>query len=96
MLQLRPMLLSVSLLLSTSVIVLAQPAPLSSLYKQTSDVHHLMANYAADRGSLIRFYVIENSPERRQRLERLSTDYLQQLKKLDFDKLPVDSQVDYL
>lgn len=96
MLQLRPVLLCASLMLSTSAIVLAQPAPLSSLYKQTSDVHHLMANYAADRGSLIRFYVIENSPERRQRLERLSTDYLQQLKKLDFDKLPVDSQVDYL
>lgn len=76
--------------------VCAQPAPISPLYQQTSEVHHLMANYAADRGSLTRFYVIENSPERRQRLEKLTNDYLQQLKKMDFEHLPVDSQVDYL
>lgn len=74
----------------------AQPAPINSLYQQTSDVHHLMANYAADRGSLTRFYVIENSPERRLRLEKLTNEYLGQLQKMDFDKMPVDSQVDYL
>jgi len=55
-----------------------------------------MTNYAADRGSLTRFYVIENSPERRQRLEKLTNDYLQQLQKMDFDRMPVDSQVDYV
>ncbi|RDB03681.1 DUF885 family protein [Runella aurantiaca] len=74
----------------------AQPSPTNSLYKQTSEVHHLMTNYAADRGSLTRFYVVENSPERRQRLEKLTNDYLGQLQKMDFDKLPVDSQVDYV
>lgn len=94
MLQIKHLLLGVSLL--SSSVTLAQPAPINSLYRQTSDVHHLMTNYAADRGSLTRFYVVENSPERRQRLEQLSNDYLQQLQKMDFDKMPVDSQVDYV
>ncbi|MFN4145219.1 MAG: DUF885 family protein [Runella sp.] len=74
----------------------AQPAPLNSLYRQTSDIHHLMVNYAADQGSLSRFYTIENSPERRERFLKLTNEYLQQLKRIDFDKLPIDSQIDYV
>lgn len=89
-------LVSAVLTLSGLSAAYAQPSPINSLYKQTSEVHHLMTNYAADRGSLTRFYVVENSPERRQRLEKLTNDYLGQLQKMDFDKLPVDSQVDYV
>lgn len=55
-----------------------------------------MVNYTADRGSLGRFYVIENSPERRERFQKLTNEYLQKLQQLDFDKMPVDSQVDYV
>lgn len=55
-----------------------------------------MTQYAADRGSLNRFYVVANSPERRERLQRHTTETLQQLQQLNFDQLPVDSQVDYL
>ncbi len=76
--------------------VSAQPTPISPLYQQTSEVHHLMVNYTADRGSLGRFYVIENSPERRERFQKLTNEYLQKLQQLDFDKMPVDSQVDYV
>ncbi|MFN8354803.1 MAG: DUF885 family protein [Spirosomataceae bacterium] len=76
--------------------VYAQPMPISPLYRQTSEIHHLMVNYTADRGSLGRFYTIENSPERRERFQKLTNDYLQQLKKYDFDKLPIDSQIDYV
>ncbi|AEI49266.1 DUF885 family protein [Runella slithyformis] len=96
MLSPKPLLVSAVLTLTGISAAFAQPAPINSLYQQTSEVHHLMANYAADRGSLTRFYVIENSPERRQRLEKLTNDYLGQLQKMDFDKLPVDSQVDYV
>jgi uncharacterized protein (DUF885 family) len=96
MLSPKHFLLSVALAFAVLSVAYAQPAPINSLYQQTSDVHHLMTNYAADRGSLTRFYVIENSPERRQRLEKLTNDYLGQLQKMDFDKMPVDSQVDYI
>jgi hypothetical protein len=74
----------------------AQPTTLSPVYRQTSDVHHLMVNYTADRGSLGRFYTIENAPERRERFRQLTNDYLRQFAQLDFSKLPVDSQVDYV
>ena len=77
-------------------IAYAQPAPLNELYRQTSEVHHLMTQYAADRGSLVRFYGIENSPERRERLQRHTSEYLQKLQTVPFDRMPVDSQVDYV
>ncbi|MFD1144662.1 DUF885 family protein [Larkinella insperata] len=82
------------LLTAFSTIVLAQPAP--GLYRQTSDVHHLLTQYEADWGSLRRFYTVENSPERRERFKMFYTDYLRQLGQLDFDRMSTDSRVDYL
>jgi len=73
-----------------------KPAPLANINPQTSDVHFLMTQYSADRGSLNRFYTVENSPERRERFQKLNTDYLQQLEKMNFNQLSVDSQVDYV
>ena len=98
MISLRKLPFSLFTLLLTSCLLpaYAQPMPISPLYQQTSEVHHLMVNYTADRGSLGRFYVIENSPERRERFQKLTNEYLQKLQQLDFDKMPVDSQVDYL
>lgn len=95
---LRKLPFSLFTLLLTCCLVPAytQPMPISPLYQQTSEVHHLMVNYTADRGSLGRFYVIENSPERRERFQKLTNEYLQKLQQLDFDKMPVDSQVDYV
>ena len=46
----------------------AQPEQVSPLYEQTSEVNNLMVRYRAGYGNLDRFYVIQNSPERRQRL----------------------------
>ncbi len=74
--------------------ICAQPA--SDLYRQTSDVHHLLTQYEADRGSLSRFYVVTNAPERRERMQQFYTDYLSQLARLNFDRMPTDSRVDYL
>ncbi|RRB04719.1 DUF885 family protein [Larkinella rosea] len=76
--------------------VFAQPAPAQALYRQTSDVHHLLTNYEADWGSLSRFYTIANSPERRERFRTFFNDYLRQLQQLDFEKMSTDSRVDYL
>src|SRR5262245_43587617 len=41
----------------------------NNLLLQTSEVHNLMIQYDADKGSLTRFYFIQNSPERRERLQ---------------------------
>ena len=68
----------------------------SVLYEQTSEVNNLMVTYNADNSSLARVYFIKNSPERRERFKKLNEDYLAQLAKLNFDKLPVGSRVDYI
>ncbi len=57
----------------------------SVLYLQTSEVNNLMVQYDADNKSITRFYTIRNSPERRTRLQKLHTDYLTELAKLNFD-----------
>jgi hypothetical protein len=67
----------------------------SPLYKQSSEVNNLMVEYQADFGSLSRFYFVENSPERRDRLRKLQREFLQQLNQLKYESLPVGSKVDY-
>jgi uncharacterized protein (DUF885 family) len=67
-----------------------------TLYDQTSEVNNLMVPYDADISGLNRFYTIQNSPERRERLRKCNKDYLASLEKLDYDKLPVGSRVDYI
>jgi len=72
-----------------------QQAP-SSLYAQTSEINDLMVRYQADKGSIARFYFVVNSPERRQQLQKLDSDYLRQLDQTDFNTLPVGSRVEYI
>ncbi|MCS6973050.1 MAG: DUF885 domain-containing protein [Cyclobacteriaceae bacterium] len=72
---------------------LAQP---SALYLQTSEVHNLMVNFEADRGSLMRFYTIQNSPERRERFRQFYTDYLKRLEQLPFESFSQGGKVDYI
>lgn len=66
------------------------------LYEQTSEVNNLMVQYSADFGNLTRFYVVQNSPERRTRLTAVTNEYLQKLEQLDFDPLNTGAKVDYL
>lgn len=66
------------------------------LLVQTSEVHHLLVNYEADKGSLSRFYTIPASPERNQRMQTLQQDYLKKLQALAFEQMSVGGQVDYL
>ncbi len=82
-----------------------------SLYLQTSEMHNSMVQYEADKGSILRFYSTSggqsgwwngregggyNSPERRTRLLRLIRQYEGQLQQMDFAKMNVNGQVDYI
>lgn len=60
------------------------------------DTPTILIQYQADRGSLRRFYTVQQSPERCERFKKLDRDYLDRLGKLDFGRLPVDQQVDYV
>lgn len=79
-----------------TVIVQAQPQPEPVLYEQTSEVNNIMAQYRADFGNLSRFYVIENSPERRQRLLDITKACIATLGQLDFDRLNTGTKVEYV
>ena len=68
----------------------------TALYQQSSEVNNLMVQYEADRGSLTRFYFVENSPYRRDRLVTLYSGYLKQLQQLNYESLPTGSRVDYI
>jgi uncharacterized protein (DUF885 family) len=68
----------------------------TALYQQTSEVNNLMVQYQADRGSLVRFYFVENSPERRDRLAALVNEYLKQVQLLNYESMPTGSRVDYI
>ena len=86
----RKLLILILCLLSTAVI------GQTSLYQQSSEVNNLMVQYEADRGSLTRFYFVENSPYRRERLVTLYSGYLKQLQQLNYESLPTGSRVDYI
>ncbi|MBK7872214.1 MAG: DUF885 family protein [Saprospiraceae bacterium] len=61
-----------------------------------SEVSGLMTQYNADRQTLLRLYIAENSPERSARFIKLNQDYLADLKTLKFNNLSRAGQVDYL
>ena len=73
-----------------------QPHSEQELYEQTSEVNNIMVQYRADFGNLSRFYVIENSPERRQRLLDITKACIDKLARLDFDRLNTGTRVEYV
>lgn len=70
--------------------------PVFSQNSQTSEIHDLMVNYDADRGSLSRFYFLPGSPERRERLHSFYQEYLEKLNAINFDEISQSGKVDYI
>ena len=84
--------LAIAFTILTSTCLFAQ----TNLLIQTSEVHHLMQNYDSDRGSLMRFYTVNSSPERRERFKQFNEDYLQRLTAMNFDKFSQEGKVDFI
>ncbi len=68
----------------------------TDLYQQTSEVNNIMTQYYADYGSLSRYYFIESSPARRNRMIQFIDSYQERMKQLPFDKLNAGGRVDYI
>ncbi len=88
---------SVTLLILSSLFQLAcaQAIP-ESLASQVTEVAPLIIQFHADEGSLRRFYVIQNSPERRERLKQFYQDYRARLEALPFESMTTGGKVDYI
>lgn len=69
---------------------------LKEIVSPESRLRGLIERYVADRGSLSRFYTVESSPLRRDKMQGLYKTWLAALGKMDFDSLRHDEQVDYL
>ena len=63
---------------------------------QASELTHTMVNFDADKGSLSRFYSVENAPERTERLKKFYNDYLAKLAPIKFESLSQEGKVDYI
>ncbi len=61
-----------------------------------SGMRRVIERYQADRGSLLRFYTVESSTVRRERLIRFYGGWLETLRQIDFDSLRQEEQIDYL
>lgn len=66
------------------------------VWAQQKDITDLLIHYEADRGSLYRFYQIDESPEKNARFKTFNNDYLTQLEAVSFDALSTDARVDYI
>lgn len=55
----------------------------------------VVEHYGADRGSLRRFYNMENSPLRLKRLDTFDASWKEQLAQTEFDSLSVTGRIDY-
>mgnify|MGYP003497947694 CR=1 FL=1 len=78
------------LLCFCSLLAFGQPS------EMPSEVYPLITQYEADRGSLQRFYFVQGSPERRERLTEFYKDYLVRLQQLPFESFSVGGKVDYI
>lgn len=83
-------------LLGVLITLLSINSGLSQSDNPVTEVYPLMTQLRADRGSLERFYFIQNSPERRERFKILYNDYLTRLGQLSFEKMAVGGRADYL
>lgn len=83
-------------LLIIALLSLSSITAQDKLLTQTSEVHNLMVQYDADKGSLTRFYFISNSPERCKRMQEFNKDYLDKLSALLFENMSTGGKVDYI
>lgn len=91
----KQLFLSVSLCIVLPGFSHAQTSGNHEIALQASEITNSIIQYQADRGSLDRFYFLETSPERTERLKTLNQQYLQRLKSFSYSQLGPDGKIDY-
>lgn len=84
------------LLFAFAICFAASSAQMNKEYVPCNDMPNLMQNYYADVVALDRVYIVEGSPEKRDRYKQLSQDYIDRLSKINFDALPQGCKADYI
>src|ERR1700722_18616246 len=71
-------------------------AQMSKEYVPCNDMPNIIQNYYADINALNRVYLVEGSPEIRERYKKLAEDYISKLNNLSFSGLPQGCKADYI
>jgi len=75
---------------------LQSTAQMSKDYVPCNSMPNIMQHYDADVNALNRVYIVDGSPEKRERYQQLAADYLVKLNKLDFGGLTQGCKADYI
>jgi len=75
---------------------LQSTAQMSKDYVPCNSMPNIMQHYDADVNALNRVYIVDGSPEKRERYQQLAADYLVKLSKLDFAGLTQGCKADYI
>jgi uncharacterized protein (DUF885 family) len=71
--------------------------PVANDYDTThSEMRAVIERYASDRGSLNRFYTVQNSEARRAKMKKFYADWLTEIARMNFDSMGQDGKVDYV
>jgi uncharacterized protein (DUF885 family) len=76
--------------------MVAAATALFPIYRVPSNMNQIIEQYQADLGSLERFYKVEISDERNQRIRKFYEDSGAKLESVEFDTLSQGEKVDYL
>lgn len=76
--------------------ILAQVNLTQEIAAQASELTNTIIQHQADKGSLDRFYFLETSPERIERMKKFHSSYSNGLQQFNFEKLSMDGKVDYV
>ncbi|MBC7687446.1 MAG: DUF885 domain-containing protein [Aquabacterium sp.] len=71
-------------------------AQMSMDYVPCNDIPKVIQNYYADVTALNRVYIVNGSPEKRERYKKLAGDYIDKLNQLSFNSLTQGCKADYV
>lgn len=71
-------------------------AQMNTTYVPCNEMPNIMQNYYADINALNRVYIVEGSPEKRERFKKVAEDYISRLNKIAFNILPQGCKADYI
>jgi Bacterial protein of unknown function (DUF885) len=75
---------------------LSLSAQMNKEYVPCNDMPNIIQNYHADIMALNRVYIVEGSPELRERYKKVADEYLDRLVKINFNSLPQGCKADYI
>jgi hypothetical protein len=83
----------------TALFIIAAPclkAQMNAAYVPCNDMPNIIQNYYADVIALNRVYIVEGSPEKRERYKKLAEGYISRLGNIVFTALPQGCKADYI